>query len=476
MLNTFDLRNRELLDGIQGNILKAHGRHHTANLFIHCDDGRQAEAKAWLKSLVDPDDGIIRSGYVQLRSNVLWKEANVDTGLFACVHISAVGYDYLFGENARLNFSDSSFQNGMKNAELNDPAIVDWEEGLRADNHFMLLLANADTDALMALIEEIEQDILLFGRINKIERGDALLNREGAGLEHFGYVDGVSQPLFFDDEWEEYKAQNNIRNDTEIQFDSRAELDLVLINDPFGAGDPNAFGSYFVFRKLGQDVRGFKTAEQVLADELNLVGEDRERAGAMLVGRFEDGTPVQLSDEAGIIHSAVTNNFDYDIDIPSKCPYHAHIRKSNPRSSMPTGFGGVQEAKRHIIARRGIPFGERQDDPNDGQLDNKPVLADGVGLLFMSYQASIINQFEFIQKNWVNNSSFPHLDLSVPDGLDPVIGQGMPREAGAFPARYGNPLTLTRAGFDQFVHMKGGEYFFAPSMNFLKTVDTILIA
>lgn len=194
----------------------------------------------------------------------------------------------------------------------------------------------------------------------------------------------------------------------------------------------------------------------------------------MLVGRFEDGTPIQLSDEAGIIRSAVINNFDYNIDIPSKCPYHAHIRKSNPRSSMPVGFGGVQQAKKHIMARRGIPFGSRQDEPNDGQLDNKPVLADGVGLLFMSYQASIINQFEFIQKNWVNNPGFPHLDPTVPDGLDPVIGQGVPREAGAYAVKYGNPLTLARAGFDQFVHMKGGEYFFAPSMNFLKTVDTIL--
>jgi hypothetical protein len=42
-----------------------------------------------------------------------------------------------------------------------------------------------------------------------------------------------------------------------------------------------------VFRKLEQNVRRFKQVEEDPADALELTGDDRERAGAMIVGRFE---------------------------------------------------------------------------------------------------------------------------------------------------------------------------------------------
>jgi len=50
-----------------------------------------------------------------------------------------------------------------------------------------------------------------------------------------------------------------------------------------------------VFRKLEQNVWGFKKREEELAHDLGLKEEEEERAGALIVGRFEDGTPVTLS-------------------------------------------------------------------------------------------------------------------------------------------------------------------------------------
>ena len=472
MLNPF--RDQKLLEGIQGNILKAHGRHYTANVFIHCNDGQKNEAKAWLKSLVEGEDAIIQSGYVQVRTNLLWKEQGIDAGLFACIQISATGYDYLTGQDTSHALGDASFQNGMKKADLNDPASETWEDGFKEDSHFMLLLAHNVPNVLAKAVVDILEDTQSFAKITTIENGAALINREGAGIEHFGYVDGVSQPLFFEDELDTYKKDNNIEGNTPAQFDPSAEKELVLVPDPFVDNDPNAMGSYFVFRKLEQNVRGFKQAEDELADLLGLIGEDTERAGAMLVGRFEDGTPVQLNEEAGLIHSAVLNNFDYDFADASKCPFHAHIRKVNPRSALTSGNSSMLETKKRIMARRGIPFGTRADDPNDGQIVNKPI--GGVGLLFMSYQASIIEQFEFIQKNWANTPASAHLPPDAPDGVDPVIGQGEPRLAGIFATKWGQSGNVKQVGFDQFVHMKGGEYFFAPSMSFLKTIDIILIS
>jgi len=469
MLNMFDLQNRELFEGIQGNILKSHGRHHTANVFIRCIDGRQTETKAWIRSLVAGENAIVESGYVQLRNNVLWKESKVDTGLFASIHISANGYKYLFDEAGKQLFNDEPFKKGMKAGLLNDPDPEQWEPGLRTDNHFMLLMAHADPRKLELSLNAIFGEILAFGNITAVERGKALFNREGAGLEHFGYVDGISQPLFFDDEWEQYRKDNNIQNPGDIKFDPRAEKELVLTQDPFFPQDPNALGSYFVFRKLEQNVKAFKQAEKDLAATLEL--NDEEILGAMLVGRFEDGTPIEVREEDGMIHSAVYNNFDYNLADASKCPFHGHIRKTNPRSSMPTGSGGMAESKSRIMARRGIPFGTRDDDPNDGQIFNKP--EKDVGLLFMSYQASIENQFEFIQQSWANNPFFPNFDTANPDGLDPIVGQGDPRAMGKIATEWGNPATMTTADFAQFVHMKGGEYFFAPSISFLENIETI---
>jgi Dyp-type peroxidase family len=477
MLNQFDSTSRPLLEGIQGNILKAHGRHYTANIFIRCNDGKEEKAKAWLKSLVGDKQSLIQSAYDQLRTNVLFKEINdrggsIDTGTFACVHISAIGYTYLFGNDPRAKSFEAAYLNGMKKADLNDPAPKEWELGLQADNHFMLLLAHANKNELSKVVEGVQQDTDSFGSITTLEWGNALLNKEGAGIEHFGYVDGVSQPLFFEDEWESYAASNNIHNDQGIKFDPRANKDLVLLQDPFAPkDDKNALGSYFVFRKLEQDVKGFKLAESRLSDKLKLKEGDDERAGAMLVGRFEDGTPVQLDYREGLIHNSVINNFGYDSADASRCPYHAHIRKVNPR------FGPVKEEvqakNNHVMARRGIPFGSRTDDPNDGHIYNKP--EKDVGLLFMSYQASINNQFEFIQNNWANSPNQPDPNnpegtSNKPVGIDPIIGQGVEKRIGEFATTWGDPGTLKEADFKSFVTMKGGEYFFAPSISFLKNL------
>ena len=122
------------------------------------------------------------------------------------------------------------------------------------------------------------------------------------------------------------------------------------------------------------------------------------------------------------------------------------------------------------MARRGIPFGHRNVDT---ELDpiSEQTPENGVGLLFMSYQASIQGQFEFIQGTWVNSAAFP----STGTGIDPIIGQsaaGAPPSQRSYelPQTYGTPLPAVQSNFDQFVTMKGGEYFFAPSITFLKSL------
>jgi len=118
------------------------------------------------------------------------------------------------------------------------------------------------------------------------------------------------------------------------------------------------------------------------------------------------------------------------------------------------------------ITRRGIPYGSRPEHPNAFQaLEELPTR--GVGLLFMCFQASIADQFAFIQASWANNENFVAPDT----GRDPVIGQagaGEPIQP-AWPVQWGQPDTKS-AAFGGFVTLKGGEFFFAPSIPFLKVL------
>ena len=209
---------------------------------------------------------------------------------------------------------------------LGDPAVSAWEDPFQQDLHGVVLAA-ADTESETASVAIAMKTLITEagGTVLHTQHGKALRNAAGVGIENFGYVDGRSQPLLL---------QEDIDEETETAGSSRWNpafpLSAALLKDP-GTSDTFSHGSPFVFRKLEQDVRQFKTREQEVADVLELTGDARELAGALVVGRFEDGTPVTLSDEA---HGGPpANNFSYAGDAGSRCPFHAHIRKVNSRGS-----------------------------------------------------------------------------------------------------------------------------------------------
>ena len=91
----------------------------------------------------------------------------------------------------------------------------------------------------------------------------------------------------------------------------------------------------------------------------------------------------------------------------------------------------------------------------------------GVGLLFMCFQRSIANQFALMQKMWAGNPCF----AKPATGSDPIIGQRTPgarAEALQWPVEWGKPETKP-VDFGRYVTLKGGEFFFAPSLRFLRT-------
>lgn len=481
-LDPTDPQYAAFLAHLPGNILKGHGRPHTRNLFFRFADPKAVEEnREAFGSLLQtfPPTSMAE----QLEQRRIMKEGGTSEASFVTVLLSSEGYQGLGFEReelaAKFNEPDvqfplpvsARFVAGHKESapRLGD-VIGQWDEAFRENEKapaILLILANASPAKLDELIQ-LNAFPAGLELTTKIE-GRGWKNGDGNDVEHFGYVDGRSQPLFLKEDLEQ--EEKNF-------FDPSAALSLALIPDPLAPeGAEDCFGSYFVFRKLEQNVRGFKAREAAneldsLATALNLRGEDREIAGAYVVGRFENGVPVVTSPDDTPATKAI-NDFNYDGDVnATKCPFHAHIRKMNPRGETKK-FGQTDEAKEqiiqqersHRIVRRGIPYGVREQHPASGEFLDQP--EGGVGLLFMCYQASIANQFAFMQQAWANNQNF----IEAAAGLDPVIGQD-PRQASfpqEVPVKYGEANKI-RYEFSGFVKNRGGEFFFAPSLPFLYSI------
>jgi Dyp-type peroxidase family len=450
---------------LQGNILKGHGRDHTVHIFVRFAE----DVDLVRKRLGALAQRLVTSAAKQHRETTQFKKYKIPGALFGNLLLTAQGYralgfsdDQIVGgfPEAEGDFGiQASFRAGMRASreELNDPPLEQWEKPYAEERiDAMLLLADDDEKFLQRAARDLMHELEGLASIVTVETGRALRNQQKEGIEHFGYVDGRSQPIYF-------RTDLKDEGDT-TKWDPAEPLKRVLVSDVL-AGKEDAFGSYFVFRKLEQDVRRFKIREHELADELGLDDEARELAGALAVGRFEDGTPVTLSQTDGFIPEK-ENNFTYaDDSNAQKCPFHAHIRKTNPRGDLVRKFGGSEEdlERKRRITRRGITYGERNMPPNALQgLEDLPT--GGVGLLFMCFQSSIANQFAFMQRAWANDENF----LNQGTGLDPIIGegaQGANASAQQWPVEWGGAATKPFS-FAGFVHMKGGEFFFAPSMAF----------
>jgi deferrochelatase/peroxidase EfeB/cytochrome P450 len=275
-------------------------------------------------------------------------------------------------------------------------------------------------------------------------------------VEHFGFRDGLSQPFVDlglgdtlpgggtpdrEGTWSPV-APGEIYLDLP---DEDGEVQQLPISPELRQG-----GTYVVFRKLEQDVRGFHT---FLGRQRPQSHEAAVALSAQFVGRWPNGTPLVVSPDAprevDAGYEAALNNFRYAADDPygQRCPLGAHIRRANPRDT-----GGRGEVKRHRILRRGIAYG--------GPLLPPGSLGDGHprGLFFIAVNSRIDLQFELIQADWINNGEFlGQAGLSrcpVVGGNDGGVQDSFLEAGRAAPV----------VGLPRFVVTRGGDYFFAPGV------------
>ncbi|MGK7926684.1 MAG: Dyp-type peroxidase, partial [Spirulina sp.] len=312
-----------LLEDLQGNILKGHGRNYSVHLFLQWKPDQIQQAKEWIKNFTQT---YVVSAKQQADDALRYRQEGISGGVFANFFFTRKGYQALEFDPFQIP-KNQPFTMGMKNEQirgyLGDPDVEKWEEGFQDEIHALILIADDELVDLLQTVNQITQKLRQVAVILHREDGFILRNKAGQVIEHFGYVDGVSQPLFI--KRDIVKAQTNDCNFS--QWDPRAPLDIILVKDPNGQTE-DSYGSYLVYRKLEQNVKAFRQDRQQLAQTLNVKDD---LAGAFVVGRFEDGTPVTKS-EIPTYAVTPTNNFNYDADVnATKCPFHAHIRKTNPR-------------------------------------------------------------------------------------------------------------------------------------------------
>jgi Dyp-type peroxidase family len=287
-------------------------------------------------------------------------------------------------------------------------------------------------------------------------------------LEHFGWRDGVSQPFVLTDmqtgALPSAPPPGGGRPMPDGSWAPLATGELFLgfpDEDGLVAVEPankqlRDGGTYLVFRKLEQDVAGFHSFFAARRKDPN----DRWRLAAHMMGRWPNGVSVVRSPDyqpATIEDDAATiNDFRYEAEDPhgQKCPIGAHARRVNPRDYL-----HGEAARRHRLLRRGISYG--------GSLIPPGAAGDGEprGLLFVAINARIDLQFEFIQRDWLNSGEqFGRVGA----GRCPITGTLDGKCTDAF---HEGGRIAPETHLPRFVTTRGGEYFFAPSVDALKALQ-----
>ncbi|HYW10323.1 MAG TPA: hypothetical protein VE871_00135 [Longimicrobium sp.] len=456
---------------VQGTILRGYRVDHARHFILRITDA--AGARAFIAHLVDGTGGVPR-----LTTAARWTSkpdcfVNIS---FTCQGLAALGVP-----EAQLQTFDQAFQRGATDptsagnvGDVGESAPAHWIGGM-GDGTSVHVVLNLWVHENPAVLEKVTGQLraAFAGCMAELSAHDARALPDNQ--VHFGYRDNIAQPTV---------------DGAPPRKHAVPDAQAVVPTGEFLLGYPNANGStysvkppelstngsYAAFRILEQDVAGF---EQLLQTHAADVGLDPEMLAAKFCGRWRNGNPLELAPDAPgeVLPMHQLNDFTYlnaddaalDDTLGLRCPIGAHIRRNNPRDMAVVST----ESANHRIVRRAMPYGPAYDPAHP---DTTPR-----GLIGYFINASLTNQFEFLQGQWDMTPDFV-VSASGPGGSDAgnavfnISGQDVflgvdDPSASSFtlPAlgRMGkNNKKVT--GFPRTITTRGGAYCFLPSITGLR--------
>lgn len=395
--------------------------------------------------------------------------------------------------------------------------------------HLLVAINGASAERIGSRYDEIEalrqqsmQGVQLL-RGHRGDKGAAELDYQEASAlyedaqpsarEHFGYVDGISNPYFKGCDAHESNVVGGGKLVRRPRFASKLSWEPLETGEfLLGHRDesmelpvapvPSLLaknGTFMAYRKLHQNVQAF---HGYLEEMGRAFPGGKELLAAKFGGRWRNGAPLcsfgteqQANDFAArwtqarweieraptpeLRHEAKERfaklnakmvDFDfYDDSAGTRCPMGSHVRRVNPRASLEFEQTLAFEtpsslSNRRRIIRRGLPYGSSS---------NGSATSGNHGIIFMALNANLERQFEFVQQQWVNYGN----DFRLGNEKDPLLGNHPLGRDGKPDGRFVIPADPRRgeapffcARIPRFVETRGGEYFFIPSLTALRMI------
>lgn len=293
--------------------------------------------------------------------------------------------------------------------------------------------------------------------------------------DHFGFRDGISQPVIKEDL--KYPAKQKASAPLDVKLgDVLLGYSTMLGDFPKPVTNDDLFrnGSFLAIRKIRQNVGEFNRFLNTQSGEMK-----PSELAAKLMGRDFDGIPLVKGG------SAKDNDFDFSADKEGRlCPVVSHIRRTNPRAIE-------HDRKSPKIVRRGMSYGPAVSPEAREGTDYDGIDQEDRGVLFMAYCSNLAEQYETIQR-WVNGANSHNVGGAQADPIFsplPRDGRSVVRipvsdpKTGAVSAHRAKRRTTDcphsngskqKVSPRPFTALEWGLYAFAPSYSALEIIVTRL--
>ncbi|MHA4846069.1 Dyp-type peroxidase [Flavitalea antarctica] len=422
---------------------------------------------------------------------------------FSREFIEGMSFSYADPHNPEEKISERSTLLGDVNAS--DPRHWHWGNEAKPVDTILLLYAES-----REMLERLKSDCFdnLQKGVTPVYTADTFpYNPDEAIREHFGFSDGISQPIIKGFKKSARAAKDQMVNPGEIilghknEYNSyspspwfeengmQTDLDYVPGSDT--RKDLGKNGSYLVFRQMEQHVVNFYQFVYLFSKEdANDQSAKAIKLAAKMVGRWPDGQSLAVAKLPSEPINDLNDFMYYKIDEDGTgCPFGAHVRRTNPRDQVHAGRDGkpalsLDMSKKHRILRRGRIYGKplaadlkaesildaAKKNNFEGKWPSNPNVKTKInrGIHFMCLVSDISRQFEFVQSVWSNTPSFAELHNEV----DPIISSRSTALKQNF-EEFTTPQNLVRNRYKnvpEFTTVVGGAYFFLPGIRALKFI------